>query len=128
MLQWGLSILSTAKLLAAVGWQITKMLARFSLAVTRDTVLIGTGPKRKKRRVVARYLVECGAWKLRVITHGSGRSRSLSSLSLTMRTDATGSTSTATTPREPELPLVDVLSSHDRLGRQFESWASDASS
>jgi len=127
MLQWVLSILSTAKLLAAVGWQITKMFARFSVAVTRGTVRTGIGRKRKRRQVVDRYLVECGAWSLRVIIHGSGPSRSLSSLSLKMRTGGMGSSSTATTPRGTALPPPDASSSLDPLGRQFEPWASDLS-
>lgn len=105
-----LSIWSMTKLQAAFIWQMVKMLARFYAVVIPATVRVEMTRRKKRRDKLARYLVECGEWKLRAIILHSGRTVTLSSLSLTKRTEERVSTSTGTTRRATVQPQPAVSS------------------
>ena len=113
-------LLSTAKALAACGWQMAKMLARFYALVIPATVRVVITRPKKRRNRTDRYLVECGDWKLRASIQHSGRGVFLSSLSVTKRTVGPGSISTATTPALTAPPARDASSHLEQLGLGFQ--------
>lgn len=115
-----LLILSMIRLLVVCGWQMMKMHGRFSASVIRASVRTGTSRRRKRSNRLDRYRVECGEWRLIANIRVSGRSSSLSTLSVTRRMAAAGSTSTETTRVETEAPLPDASSLLGQLGNAFE--------
>lgn len=123
-----ISIWSTVRVLVACTWQMTKMVARFYAAVIPATARVEMTRRKKRSKRLDRYLVECGAWRLRATIHVSGTRRSLSSLSVTMRTAERASTSTVTTERRTALPPPDASLPPVSFGRQLEPSAFDASS